>query len=123
MPIATALSLAEVLDGCPEEEFVVWLDEYSAYLFLGHLDADTAQTRIRTGYTIDPETLEHRHIRFDRHEHDSCGGDIDDCGRDCHEQPWWVREAPDGIPATMVMAWYSAEEKTTADAIAALKAM
>lgn len=102
--MSTAIPLADVLDGCPEKEFVVWLDEYSSYLFLGHLNADTAQSRIRTGYTIDPATLEHRHIRFDRHESDGC---VDgDCVPTCHEQPWWVRDTPDGIAATFVIASY-----------------
>ncbi|MEV0220872.1 hypothetical protein [Streptomyces sp. NPDC050704] len=110
---STTVPLVEVLDGCPEPRFVVWLDEYSSYLLLGHLDAGTAQARIRTGYTIDPATLEHRRIRFDRHCYGSCEGGIDDCGRDCHEQPWWVRDAPDdadAVDVTMVMASYIREK-------------
>ena len=106
--------LGDVLDGCPESEFVVWLDEYSAYLLLGHLDADTAQARIRAGDTIDPGTLEHRRVRFDRHESEHCVVDGDDCDMDGHEQPWWIRDADDGVPATTVMASYERERAPAA---------
>ncbi|MFJ8929260.1 hypothetical protein ACIRLA_22045 [Streptomyces sp. NPDC102364] len=98
---STAVSLKDVLEGCPQDEFVVWLDEYSSYLFLGHITAVEAQRRIRTGYTVDPATLEHQRGWFDRHESDSCVPDGGDCDGDCHEQPWWFRTTKDAVPETV----------------------
>ncbi|MFZ3592305.1 hypothetical protein [Streptomyces sp. BH104] len=106
----TAVSLEHVLDGAPREQFVVWLDEYSSYLYLGHITADEAQSRIRTGYTADPATLEHQQGWFDKHESDDCVPDGDDCQGHCHEQPWWFRTGKavgaESVDVTFICAGY-----------------
>jgi hypothetical protein len=110
--LTTAVALADVLDGCPRDQFAVWLDEYSSYLFLGHITADETQSRIRTGYTVDPATLEHQNGWFDRHESDSCVPDGDDCDGNCHEQPWWFRtgetDGVESVDVTLICAGYVA---------------
>lgn len=107
---STAVPLKGVLDGCPQEQFVVWLDEYSAYLLLGHITADETQQRLGTGYIADPATHEHQRGWFDRHESDRCVPDGDDCDGDCHEQPWWFRitqgAVPGAVDVTLICAGY-----------------
>jgi hypothetical protein len=98
--------LEQILEGEPEAKFAAWLDDRSAFLVIGHVDAATAQQRLRPGYKVASGTLDHTQVLWDEHDPrcvESCVG--------CKVPSWWIRPVrpgyPGATPVTMLMAHWS----------------